>query len=63
MARQAASAFVLGVVTGLFLKEAVQHGQQFARRTWAHRENESLSVAGKAPDGPQELAPLGAGRL
>jgi hypothetical protein len=40
MARQAASAFVLGVVTGLFLKEVVQHGNGFAQRKWAHREAE-----------------------
>ena len=28
----AASGFVIGVVTGLFLKEAVHRGRQFARR-------------------------------
>ena len=47
MARQAASAFVLGVVTGLFLKEVVQQGQQFARRKRAHRENESTVTFGE----------------
>lgn len=40
----AASAFVIGVVTGLFLKEAVHRGQEFARRTWAHRESKHTMV-------------------
>ena len=58
MARQAASAFVLGVVTGLFLKEVVQHGQQFARRTWAHRENESTMTFGEnLPDSLERREP------
>jgi len=58
MARQAASAFVLGVVTGLFLKEAVQHGQQLARRKWAHRENESTVTFGEnLPDSLERREP------
>ena len=47
MGRQAASAFVLGVVAGLFLKEAVQYGQQLARRRLAHRENERTVTYGE----------------
>ena len=35
-----ASTFVIGVLAGLFLKEAVHRGRQFARRKRAHRESE-----------------------
>jgi hypothetical protein len=58
MGRQAASAFVLGVVTGLFLKEVVQHGQQFARRRWAHRENErTVTYGDNLPDSLERREP------
>jgi hypothetical protein len=36
----AGSAFVVGLVAGLFLKEAVQRGQELVRRKYAHRERE-----------------------
>jgi hypothetical protein len=58
MARQAASAFLLGVVTGLFLKEVVQHGQQFARRAWAHRESErTVTFGDNLPDSLERREP------
>ena len=58
MARQAASAFVLGVVTGLFLKEVAQHGQQFARRKWAHREAErTVTFGDNLPDSLERREP------
>jgi hypothetical protein len=35
-----ASAFVAGVVTGVFMREALQRTQELARRKLAHRERE-----------------------
>jgi len=47
----AASAFGLGVATGLFLKEAVQRTQELARRKQAHREYErTVSYDENLPD-------------
>jgi hypothetical protein len=40
----AGSAFAAGVVTGLFLKEAVHRMQELAQRKWAHAEYEGTVV-------------------
>jgi len=54
----AASAFVIGVVTGLFLKEAVNRGQQFARRKWANRESaRTLTYDENLPDSLERREP------
>ena len=59
MGRQAASAFVLGVVTGLFLKEVAQHEQEFARRTWTHRDHERTVTFGEnLPDSLERREPV-----
>lgn len=53
-----ASAFVIGVVAGLFLKEAVHRGQQFARRKWAHRESErTLTYDANLPESLERREP------
>ena len=58
MGRQAASAFVLGVVTGLFLKEVAQRGQQAARRKWTHREHErTVTYGDNLPDSLERREP------
>ena len=53
-----ASAFVIGVVTGLFLKEAAHRGQQFARRKWANRESKrTVTYDENLPDSLERREP------
>ena len=54
----AASAFGVGVVTGLFLKDAVQRTQELARRKQAHRENErTVAYDENLPDALERREP------
>jgi len=54
----ATPAFMLGVVTGLFLKEAVQRGQELARRKYAHREREhTVAFDDNLPDALERREP------
>ncbi len=54
----AGSAFVLGMVAGLFLKEAVQRGQDLARRKYAHRERErTVAYDANLPDALERREP------
>jgi hypothetical protein len=46
-AARTGAAFVAGVVTGLFLREAVQRAQGRARRKWAHAERERTVAFGE----------------
>ena len=50
----AASAFGLGVIAGLFLKEVVQRTQELARHKQAHRENNDVVVYGENLPEPLE---------
>ena len=53
-----ASAFALGMVAGLFLKEAVQRAQERARRQDAHRENEhTVTFEENLPDSLERREP------
>ena len=52
------SAFVLGMVAGLFLKEAVQRAQDLARRKYAHREYErTVAFDDNLPDALERREP------
>jgi hypothetical protein len=52
------SAFVLGVVAGLVLKEAVQRAQERARRMGAHGENErTVTYDENLPDALERREP------
>ena len=52
------SAFVLGMVAGLFLKEAVQRAQERVRRQDAHRENErTVAYDDNLPDSLERREP------
>ena len=52
------SAFVLGVVAGLFLKEAAKRTQALARRKWAHREYQrTLTFDEHLPDSLERREP------
>jgi len=42
----AGPAFALGIVAGLFLREAARYGQELARRKYAHREREDTVAFG-----------------
>ena len=54
----AASVFGLGVVTGLFLKAAVQRTQELARHKHAHRENErTVTYDENLPDSLERREP------
>ena len=56
----AASGFGLGVVAGLFLKQAVERTQELGRRKQAHEENErTVTYEENLPDSLErrELAP------
>ena len=54
----AGSAFVLGMVAGLFLKEAVQRAQDLARRKYAHRERErTVAYDDNLPDALERREP------
>ena len=52
------SAFVLGMVAGLVLKEAVQLAQEGARRKYAHREREhTVAFDENLPDALERREP------
>ena len=52
------SAFVLGMVAGLVLKEAVQLAQEAARRKYAHREREhTVAFDENLPDALERREP------
>ena len=54
----AGSAFVLGMVAGLVLKEAVQRAQDLARRKYAHRERErTVAYDDNLPDALERREP------
>lgn len=54
----AGSAFVLGMVAGLVLKEAVQRAQDLARRKYAHRERErTVAYDENLPDALERREP------
>ena len=53
-----ASAFALGMVAGLFLKEAVQRAQERARRQGAHRDYErTVAFEDNLPDSLERREP------
>ena len=54
----AGSAFMLGMVAGLFLKEAVQRAQEVARRKYAHSEREqTIAFDENLPDALERREP------
>jgi len=54
----AGSTFVLGVVAGLFLREAVQRVREVARRKYAHREREhTIAFDENLPDALERREP------
>jgi len=54
----AGSAFVLGMLAGLVLKEAVQRAQDLAQRKYAHRERENtVAFDDNLPDALERREP------
>ena len=52
------SAFVAGIVTGLFAREILQRMQELARRKWSHREYErTVTYDENLPDSLERREP------